>query len=319
MTNHTLPTVPTIPSGPAPAPVAAPGPLPYHLLARGSANNRWWRPLTTLAVAAVTYVGLALLLVIGAMAVAVANPGFADQLTQQAAEWDQGNPAIAALELLAIALLLPAIVVGVRVGGGRPAGFLSSVAGRLRWDLLGRNSLVALAIMLAGSAISLVMAAVSGTPIVPRWDAASLGLLACALLLVPFQAAAEEYAFRALPMQLLGTWLRSPWWGILVPLPFFVIGHQYDAVGLANVALFAVAAGVLTWRTGGLEAAIALHVVNNALGYGFSAFGLSDPNATVIPVADALVSGLAIVAYTAIVLWRTSPRDAASASAQITG
>ena len=79
-----------------------------------------------------------------------------------------------------------------------------------------------------------------------------------ALLIVPFQAAAEEFAFRALPMQVFGAWLRNPFWGILLPLPLFVVAHDYNAAGLLGVAAFALAAGVLVWRTGGIEAAIGL-------------------------------------------------------------
>jgi hypothetical protein len=36
-------------------------------------------------------------------------------------------------------------------------------------------------------------------------------------------------------------------------VPLFVLGHGYDLLGQIGVGLFAVAAGWLTWRTGGLE------------------------------------------------------------------
>jgi hypothetical protein len=64
----------------------------------------------------------------------------------------------------------------------------------------------------------------------------------------------------------IGRWLRHPAFAILLPVPLFVLGHGYDLLGQIGVGLFAVAAGWLTWRTGGLEAAIALHVVNNLSG-----------------------------------------------------
>jgi hypothetical protein len=95
------------------------------------------------------------------------------------------------------------------------------------------------------------------------------------LLLVPVQAAAEEYIFRGYLMQSIGRWLRHPAFAILLPVPLFVLGHGYDLLGQIGVGLFAVAAGWLTWRTGGLEAAIALHVVNNLSAFLLSLVGSS--------------------------------------------
>jgi hypothetical protein len=44
------------------------------------------------------------------------------------------------------------------------------------------------------------------------------------LLLVPLQAAAEEYIFRGYLMQSIGRWLRHPAFAILLPVPLFVLG-----------------------------------------------------------------------------------------------
>jgi membrane protease YdiL (CAAX protease family) len=98
--------------------------------------------------------------------------------------------------------------------------------------------------------------------------------LVIVLLLVPVQAAAEEYIFRGYLMQSIGRWLRHPAFAILLPVPLFVLGHGYDLLGQIGVGLFAVAAGWLTWRTGGLEAAIALHVVNNLSAFLLSLVGV---------------------------------------------
>lgn len=92
-----------------------------------------------------------------------------------------------------------------------------------------------------------------------RW-----GLLGgAAVLLVPLQAAGEEYAFRGLAAQGLGAWLRSPLWAILLPVPLFMFGHGYNWVGQIDVAVFAICAGALVWKSGGLEIPIVMHVANN--------------------------------------------------------
>lgn len=128
------------------------------------------------------------------------------------------------------------------------------------------------------------------------------------LLVVPFQAAAEEYVFRGYLMQAIGRWLRHPAFAILLPVPLFVLGHLYDPLGQVSVGVFAVAAGWLTWRTGGLEAAIALHVVNNLLAFLLGLAGLSDVNATSPGVDSFIWSTVVVAAYVGVVelLYRRS-------------
>jgi len=98
--------------------------------------------------------------------------------------------------------------------------------------------------------------------------------------LTPFQCAAEELVFRGAFMQVIGSWLKHPLFAILLPVPLFTIGHLYDIWGLLDVAAFAIAAGYLTWRTGGLEAAMAMHIINNTFLFLLGAVGLVDLNAT---------------------------------------
>jgi uncharacterized protein len=68
-------------------------------------------------------------------------------------------------------------------------------------------------------------------------------------------------------MQTLGAWI--PWArvaapvAIILPTVLFALGHIYDIWGLLDVAAFGLAAAFITWRTGGLEAGIVMHAVNN--------------------------------------------------------
>jgi membrane protease YdiL (CAAX protease family) len=47
------------------------------------------------------------------------------------------------------------------------------------------------------------------------------------LLLVPFQAAAEEYLFRGWLLQAFGAFMRTPWPGILIGAAAFTALHAY--------------------------------------------------------------------------------------------
>jgi membrane protease YdiL (CAAX protease family) len=96
------------------------------------------------------------------------------------------------------------------------------------------------------------------------------------VLLTPFQAAGEEYLFRGYLTQAFGGVFHRAWVAVLVPAFLFGLAHglgQSPPVFFDRFA-FGVVAGILVIRTGGLEAGIAMHVLNNFLAYGLAlAFG----------------------------------------------
>ncbi|GAA2803779.1 CPBP family intramembrane glutamic endopeptidase [Nonomuraea dietziae] len=98
-----------------------------------------------------------------------------------------------------------------------------------------------------------------------------LPALVVIVLLVPFQAAAEEYIFRGWLLQAFGAYIRSPWPGIVLGSAGFAALHAYTDWGILDVFSFGVLMGWLAVRTGGLEAPIAMHVVNNTLAFAISA------------------------------------------------
>ena len=302
MTTTTLTPLPPAPAPAAAAP-AAPAArasaLPYHRLALANPAHRWWKPLVTLAATALVYAAMFLLLVVVGAVVGLASPDTWDSL--DAVLLDMNHPTGVLLGFGSVALLLPATALGIRLAERRTLGTLGSVAGRLRWNRLGPALGLAAILYALILGVDLAVAAASG-PIAPSVGAATWPIVAVALLVVPFQCAAEEYVFRALPQQALGAWLKSPWWGILLPIPFFVVGHGYDPLGQASVGLFALVAGILVWRTGGLEYAIGLHVINNVSGTLLVAVGLADGNATATTLTSVLILAGAEIVFTVLAL-----------------
>lgn len=317
----TISTATSHPPIPAPVPPSARRRPDYHRLARAEANYRSWRPLVTLLTATAAYLALMLVLITGLAAAVLVNPQLEASLGLLDEQTDLYNPYHFLALMSTLLPLIPAVMIGV-AAGRRPVGTLLSVAGRLRTGLLVRSLVICLGVYVTVHLVFLTVGGAAGEPIAPSWHPHSGWLIAGALLIVPLQAAAEEFAFRALPMQVLGAWLRNPWWGILLPLPLFVVGHPYNPPGMIGVAGFALAAGVLVWRTGGLEAAIALHAVNNSLGFVFGAIGWGDLNATDVTTLDAAVSLATVAVCTALILWvdrksrtRIASPDAATATA----
>ncbi len=252
----------------APRPDGDGAPLAYHRLAHLRARtSRWWRPFATLGVGTGLLLGAALVaLVVAVVVVLVAEiapgaPAWPTALTPSADLDDPRNPVDLLLSLGLIALLLPVVVLAVRWGGGQ-RGTVHSVAGRFRWPM----ALRAAAVVLPGYAVVLWTATALAPPddlALPPLDVSLLAVLVVVLLLTPLQCAAEEYVFRGLPMQLLGTWARRPVLGVVLPVPLFVLGHGYDRVGLLDIAVFALAMGFLVWKSGGLELAVVVHTANN--------------------------------------------------------
>lgn len=233
-------------------------PQPYHRLARALPHRSWWwRPLVTLAVAAFVFVVMNLQLIMPLLVLGELWPPAATS----ASLTDPLNPADQVGGLGMLALLIPAVLVGTLAGYGR-AGIALSVTGRFRWGLLGRAALVVVPVyVLVNLVLNLVLE--REAIVAPPLEAGVLVAWLLAVVLGPLQSAGEEFAFRALPMQVLGTWMRWPLIGILVPVPLFVLGHGYDWLGQVDIAVFAIMMGLLAWKTGGLEIPILLHAANN--------------------------------------------------------
>ncbi len=294
----------------ADAPAAA---YPFHRLARSTPGYRWWHPLTTAVLTVVLFFVLTLLASGVLAVVGIFVPGVAGTVDRAlSTESDLGDPGQLAVLFGGVCLLWPAAALGVKWGGRRSAGTLSSVAGRLRWRRFPKPLALAAVLFVATNALALLLpesAGLSGSSAGPSaGTAAGAGagnvwlLLLVVLAFVPVQAAAEEYAFRGLLMQGIGSWLRHPAFAIALPVPLFVLGHGYGLLGQIDVAAFALAAGWLTWRTGGLEAAIALHVINNMGVFALGAAGFGDLNATDLPLAALPFSLAFTLAYSLLVV-----------------
>jgi len=159
----------------------------------------------------------------------------------------------------------------------RPAGTVSSVLGRLRWRWLGVCLLVSvptLILMQAGAELLFRASGDAGAADDGQWVGAGDFVTAMLLLIVvvPLDAAAQEYVFRGWLLQAVGAFVRTPWPPIAVQAVLFAAVHGWGTPwGFADLILFGAVLGWLAVRTGGLEAGIALHVVVNLAALGFSA------------------------------------------------
>lgn len=252
---------------------------PYHRQARETPAYGWWKLPVAGLVILVVYVALSAL-VIGAAAIYFAAVGGSQSLDgwlDSVGELDLTRPAYFVLDMLGLVVLIPSVLLGVLATGPRPVGYLSSVAGHLRWGWLARTALIAFAVYLVtiGASLAVTEQTDPGDLSAPSTVTRSMVVaIVLVLLIVPFQAAAEEYVFRGYLMQLVGSWSRFAVLPVIISTPLFVAGHAYDLWGLLDVGIFGLTAAVLTIRTGGLEAAIAAHAANNVTLFVLDALGV---------------------------------------------
>ncbi|MGW0861118.1 CPBP family intramembrane glutamic endopeptidase [Streptomyces sp. NPDC002611] len=291
------------------APVPPPGPtgFPYHRMDRRTGRHRWWRPLVGTLLFCFAYLVVVLLLIAGTYVFGA----MADTPELPDGGPDFGLVGNTALELTSIAIALPLVLLAVLWPGRRPAGTVSSVAGRVRWRWLGWCLLAAVlpVVVLTGTAFFLPEGETGSaeSAVWVGWGS-FLTSLAVLAVFVPLQAAAEEYVFRGWLTQAVGSLVRSPWIVVLPQAVLFAAAHGWGTRwGFIGLMVFGVVAGWLTIRTGGLEAAIALHVLNNLVAFGTLAAivdGLaSDETAADSPWPVALVDVATTLMYVALVLW----------------
>ncbi|MGZ4468789.1 MAG: CPBP family intramembrane glutamic endopeptidase [Nocardioidaceae bacterium] len=254
-----------------------PEPRPYHQMLR-TWNYAAWRPMVGFLLVVVGFFVVMPLLMLPLLAGAVAIEGgdfgtkFVDALTLKTVD----PAALLYINLVLGSMILVTWFVMRVIHRMRPR-WLASVRPRLRWKFL--FACLGLAV------VALVAQAIVGT-FVPGNDegigghlnhftASSLALGAVVLLTTPLQAAGEEYVFRGYTMQAIGSLFRVKWVAIVASALLFGLAH-----GAQNPPLFfdrfffGLVAAWLVTKTGGLEAGIAMHVLNNFLAFGVAiAFG----------------------------------------------
>jgi membrane protease YdiL (CAAX protease family) len=230
---------------------------------------------------------------------------------------------------LTLALLIPAAALAVLVVHRERPGWLSSVTGRLRWALLWRFTLLATGTTVVGYAGIALVPEVAEVPAesLHSPDPAVLAvLLAVTWLSTPLQAAAEEYTFRGyLTQAVAGLIPRTAvaWWvaGALSSTVFALAHGTQDPGLFASRLFFGIVATWTVARTGGLEAAIALHAVNNVvvLSIAVSTGALSETlTASDLPWRYAAVDMTATAAFGAlVVLWARRLRPERVSAVQI--
>lgn len=205
---------------------------------------------------------------------------------------------------LAIALLIPIALLLTRYVHGLRPRWLPSVQPGVRWRYL------LMTVVVAAVLLNAVMWAQWALGEMPAWTDGQPGWASFLVLIIlssPLQAAAEEVFFRGYLLQAIGSASGRAWVGVVGSALIFALMH-----GLQNPALFAhrlvfgLVAGALVVVTGGLEAAIGAHIVNNIASYAYALFSVTVEQlraVTAITWAEASWNILAFVLFGLAAWW----------------
>jgi membrane protease YdiL (CAAX protease family) len=237
-------------------------------------NYRWWKPLVGILIVGVGMIVVAPIVLLPVLAIGVGLEGgpfwqsFQDAATMTAV----GPSSLLYLNLtLGSSILVTWFVMRV-IHRMRPR-WLSSVQPRLRWRFLfaclGLSVLALGAQLVLGQFLPDTGTDVTATP--NDFTATTAAMALVVLLTTPLQAAGEEYVFRGYLMQAFGSWFGNKWVALVATATLFALAHGAQNFPLFfDRLMFGLIAGWLVIRTGGLEAGIALHVLNNFLAFGYA-------------------------------------------------
>lgn len=299
MTN-TAPNWLLQPDDPIPSPRVPPA-VEYHRVYAGE-KRRIPRGILAIILVFVGLVGFAQLFLLGARLIdteVLGRTGF--------------TPLQHAAGALSLAALIPYCMLLQRLLYGVPSRSLHSVAGRFRYGVFGRALLAFGPVLLLVIASGFLLAPAEQAP----WSTFDLvAYFVIGMLLTPLAAAGEEYGFRGFMFRVVGGWTRGARLGavigIVVPTVLFSLFHgSLDPYILTSYLVLFGSLAVVTWRTGGLETAVVLHVVYNvtALVLGTTLHvdlggALDSRGETAGSVAN-LIPSATLILITAVIWWIT--------------
>lgn len=226
---------------------------------------KWWRPLIALLVMGAGAFAAQLLVVIPLMAYEVMTKGPTADLGLS-----KMTPAMLLVTNLGLAACIPVGLLAEKAGYGSAGRWLHSVQRRFRWKWFGLSLGIFGALCLVQYGIEFAVSPEAPKP-EPQW----LAYLLIVLLTTPLQCAGEEYLARGVIGRAVASWIGHEYAALIVGALFssavFMALHASTDIWL-NLSYFswAMVLSVACWLFGGLETAVAAHIVNNLLAFGVS-------------------------------------------------
>ena len=217
-------------------------------------NYRWYKPIL------VFILTLVIMFILGALVFGVfyLMAGFEFMQTIFKGGYEAFNSPLALLFTdLLIIIFIPALYLASKVIKDRPFSSYSSSRGGWNFKLYFKALIIPVIFYIIYLAADTAIRGPEGTSNI------SIAFLVVLLISIPLQSIAEEYIFRGLIMQTLGSWFNMPVLVLVLQAIIFTFGHGYNTIGLFETLVTGLGYGFFAWKTNGLEIRSALHTANN--------------------------------------------------------
>lgn len=176
---------------------------------------------------------------------------------------------------LGIIIILPALYVATKVIKDRPLSSYASSRGGFNYRLYFKALLIPIIIYVIFEIINIFTVGIKGT------NHFSITFFIVCLILVPLQCISEEFAFRGLIMQSIGSWVKIPVLTIVIQAIIFAALHGYNNLGVLIIFISGLVMGFFAWKTNGIEISSAVHTINNLSSALAVMFGLEMTTSTI--------------------------------------
>ena len=248
---------------------------------------RWYKPILVFIIGAIIFLILNLLLI--AVFYAICGENLMVQLLHGG--YEVMNSEIGEIySHLGVVIMLPSLYLANKIVKDRPFSSYSSSRGGWNTQLYLKAFIIPFILFLVVGIIESVILGNGG-----NYHFTMLFFIIL-LIVVPLQCIAEEYVFRGLLMQTLGSWFNIPLLAIILQAIIFGFTHGYNGIGNIGIIISGLVMGFLAWKVNGLEVSSAFHTANNLSFSLLVMFGIQSSTST-IQMADLIISTMGSVIF----------------------
>ena len=264
----------------------------YITFPRTFKNYKWYKPLIIIVIAVVLFSIFQIVMTV--LFKGIYGEAVFTQVIGGGYETLNTSDVSVYYSYLSLAIFIPILYIASKIVRDRPFSSYSSSRGGWNWKIYFKCLLIPLTLYIVFLLISSLMGNEKGGN-----SQVSLMAMVISLILIPVQCIAEEHVFRGFLMQTLGSWLKNPLLAIIIQAIIFAAVHSYNYLGVISVGITGIMFGWLSWRTNGLEAASAIHSINNMVSFYTVALGFASISSTLSYIdfiTDILLTSISVIA-----------------------
>lgn len=261
----------------------------YTTYPRTLEGYKWYKPILTLVLGIVIYI--IVVMVYGAIMYTL-FPGMLNGISSFSYDDVNTYTFKGVASFFIVVLFIPVLYLASRITNERAFTTFTSSRGGWNWRIFTKSSLVS---FICISIPIIVMDLMMGRL---RPFEFTIFTLILTIILVPLQCVAEEYVFRGLIMQTLGSWIKVPIIAVIIQTLIFTWLHPYNLLGQISIFIMGLIYGLAAYYFKGLEVSSAMHILNNLssalmLGIGF---GIIQTNVNMLDFTVTTLSSLLALA-----------------------